>query len=313
MSKFPEPINLPSSVYASRAKRYNEVVKSAKYGIFIRVAIILFELFGVALIHSSALFLDAVTSIMDVVSTIFLIICIRLAKRPPDEDHPFGHGRYEPFGGLLLGLLLIVIGGVLLIQQSFEFFQHEVHNHIEPFSWIFPATAMIILELTYRFVNKTAKNEKSPALSADAIHYRIDGLSSLFATIALVLAGYFPQWSLIIDHFGALAIAFFMIVVGLLTSRENFHQLMDKVPETEFFEKVKIAAKQVAGVLGIEKIRIQQYGPDAHVDIDVEVDPNLIVDKAHRISQEVRAEIQKKWPAVQDVTVHIEPYYPGDH
>lgn len=62
-----------------------------------------------------------------------------------------------------------------------------------------------------------------------------------------------------------------------------------------------------------EKTRIQLYGPDAHVDIDIEVDPELSVQKAHKISQEVRIEIQKAWPAVRDVTVHIEPYYPNDH
>ena len=65
--------------------------------------------------------------------------------------------------------------------------------------------------------------------------------------------------------------------------------------------------------LAPEKIRIQRYGPDAHVDIDIEVKPSLTVDKAHKISQQVRREIQKAWPAVRDVTVHIEPYYANDH
>jgi cation diffusion facilitator family transporter len=313
MSKFPEPVDLPRSVTASRLKRYKEVVQSAKYGIFVRACIILFELIGVVLINSSSLFLDAISSIMDVVSTIFLIVCIRLAQRPPDEDHPFGHGRYEPFGGLLLALLFLVVGGVMLMQQTLELYQTESHRYIHPLAWIFPAVAMVLLELTYRFVIKTAKKEKSPALAADAFHYRLDGLSSLFATAALLAAAYYPSWSVYIDHFGAISISIFMIIVGLFAARENFHQLMDKIPEQEFFDKVEKSAKQVKGVLEVEKIRIQQYGPDAHVNIDVEVDPKLEVEKAHRISQLVRAEIQKGWPAVRDVTVHIEPFYPNDH
>jgi divalent metal cation (Fe/Co/Zn/Cd) transporter len=89
--------------------------------------------------------------------------------------------------------------------------------------------------------------------------------------------------------------------------------MMDRIPNPRFFEKVKNAARSVDGVEETEKIRIQLYGPDAHVDIDIEVDPHLTVEVAHKISQQVRAEIQKKWTAVRDVTVHVEPYYPNDH
>ena len=104
-----------------------------------------------------------------------------------------------------------------------------------------------------------------------------------------------------------------MIVMGVYAVRNNLHQLLDRVPDAHFFDTVTKAAKIVPGVLDTEKIRIQLYGPDAHVDIDVEVDPQLSVEKAHEISQKVRVEIQKEWPAVRDVTVHIEPYYPNDH
>lgn len=313
MAKFPKPVFLPADVYLQRAQRYQQVSQSAKLGIKIRLAIILFELVGVVLIHSSALFLDAVSSLMDVVSTLFLILCIKLAKRPPDEDHPFGHGRYEPLGGLLAGLILIVIGCVMLFQQVVGVFQETPARIMHPLGWIFPVTAMVLLEISYRMIVKTAKKENSPALAADAVHYRIDGLTSLFAAIALIAAAYIPAWSSTIDHGGAILIALFMIGLGLFASRENFHQLVDKVPDQEFFDRVKEASLRVPGVKATEKIRIQLYGPDAHIDIDVEVDPKLSVDVAHKISQQVRASIQKAWPAVRDVTVHIEPFYVGDH
>jgi divalent metal cation (Fe/Co/Zn/Cd) transporter len=129
----------------------------------------------------------------------------------------------------------------------------------------------------------------------------------------LMMAAFFPHWGGTIDHLGALVIACFMIGLGLYGSKINLNQLMDVVPEKHYFDTVITAAKKVPGVYGTEKTRIQLYGPDAHVDIDVEVDPLLTVDHAHGISQQVRAEIQKAWPAVRDVTVHIEPYYPNDH
>lgn len=313
MSKFPQPIYPPDDVIESRLKRNQNVIGAAKLGIKFRLAIILFEFIGVLLMNSSALFLDAVSSLMDVASSLFLIFCVKLAQRPPDQDHPFGHGRYEPLGGLLLGLFMIFLGGLMFFQQLMGAIQESEHHLLNPLAWIFPAIAVLFLEIAYRMMNHIAKREHSPALAADAMHYRIDSLTSLFATVALLIAAAWPHWGLLVDHVGALVIALFMVVIGILASKDNFHQLMDKVPDHEFFERVRCAASQVEGVEGTEKIRIQQYGPDAHVDIDVEVNPDLSVDKAHQISQFVRIEIQKAWPAVRDVTVHIEPYYANDH
>lgn len=310
---FPDPVKLPKSVFDERMHRRKEVVKAAQRGILMRVCIILFELLGVALFGSSALLMDALASCFDIAASVLLVLGVRWADRPPDADHPFGHGRYEPLIGLQLGLMLTLIGGGMLVQQSFHLTLEPHGLNMDPRAWIIPAIALVLLEICYRAVMRTARRENSPALAADAIHYRIDGLTSLFATLALLLAAFYPQWSLIFDHLGAIFIAILMVILGIIAARSNVHQLIDRVPDASFFERVRQAATHVSGVRGTEKIRIQLYGPDAHVDIDVEVDPQLTVELAHEMSQQVRAEIQKAWPAVRDVTVHIEPYYPGDH
>ena len=313
MRKFPKPLSVPQKVFASRAKRNKQVVAAAKLGIGFRLFVIIFEFVGVILINSSTLFLDAISSLTDVVSSLFLVFCIKLAQRPPDQNHPFGHGRYEPIGGVFVGILLLVLGAVMFIQQLLGMFQGEIPRYIHPWAWLFPAIAMGVLEIAYRLLIRTAKHEHSPALAADAVHYRIDSLTSLFATITLIVASIWPEWGLTVDHVGAIVIALFMMGIGVLASRENFHQLVDRVPDPQFFERVRDSALKAKGVEETEKIRIQQYGPDAHVAIDIEVNPSLTVAKAHKISQQVRLEIQKDWPAVRDVTVHVEPYYPNDH
>jgi len=313
MSKFPNPLSLPKDVYLSRIQRNRLVVRAVRLGIIFRLFVIFFELIGVIWINSSTLFLDAISSVTDVVSSLFLIFCIKLAQRPPDHDHPFGHGRYEPMGGLLLGILLIVLGGVMFFQQILGFLYQDAHHPLHPWAWLFSLIAMVVLETAYRILISIARESHSPALAVDAFHYRMDSLTSLFATIALVVAAIWPAWGVALDHSGAAAIAFFMIGMGFFAARENFHQLMDRVPEAHFFKLVQQAALRTSGVQGTEKIRIQRYGPDAHVDIDIEVQPSLSVDRAHKVSQLVRRNIQEAWPAVQDVTVHIEPYYPNDH
>lgn len=313
MKQFPEKLSLPSDVLEQRAQRQKELVRSASWGVVIRLTIIAFELIGVGLFASSALLLDALASTVDVVSSLLLILFIKLAERPPDTNHPFGHGRYEPLVGLQLGLLLLVLGAGMFIQQLLKFLEAPSDIVIDSHAWIFPVVAVVLLEVCYRFIMRTAKKQNSPALAADGIHYRIDALTSLFAAIALIAGACIPSWSHLLDHAGAMLIAFLMIILGASAARNNLHQLMDRTPDQTFFDRVKMAAKRAVGVLGTEKIGIQLFGPDAHVDIDVEVDPKLTVEVAHEISQRVRLEIQKEWPAVRDVIVHIEPYYPNDH
>lgn len=313
MTHYPDPITIPSNVAQERAQRNKEIMHSGKRGIAIRFSIILAELAGVAIFGSSALLMDALSSLIDVASTLFLMLCIKLAERPPDANHPFGHGRYEPLAGLQLGLFMVIIGGGMLFQQSYQLTQVPEGKVLDKWVWIIPFGALVLLELSYQLVMRTAKKQNSPALAADAVHYRIDGATSLFAAIALIFAAYIPEWSLFIDHLGAILIALLMIGIGLYAAKNNLNQVMDHIPENKYFQIVQKAAKAVPGVFDTEKIRIQVYGPDAHVDIDIEVEPHLPVEEAHKISQQVRAAIQKEWPAVRDVTVHIEPYYPGDH
>lgn len=313
MSKFPPSIPLPDSVRDRRIQRRRQMVVTARRGVMLRGAIIIAEILGFVFLNSSALLLDALSSLIDIASSLFLIFCIRFADKPPDKNHPFGHGRFEPIAGLQLGLFLSVIGGGMLIQQLTAISLVATSKAMEPFTWVIPLSAMVLLEISYQHLKRIAKREHSPALLADAIHYRIDGISSLFAMIALLFAAYFPQYSALCDHLGAILIASLMVGVGIFAAKNNLHQLLDRVPESKYFDKVNTAAMRVDGVLATEKVRIQLYGPDAHVSVDVEVAPDLSVERAHELTQKVRAEIQREWPAVRDVIVHVEPYYPGDH
>jgi cation diffusion facilitator family transporter len=313
MSKFPDSIPLPDSVLEQRKERNRQLIRTSRQGVSIRLSIIAAELLGFVFLNSSVLLLDALSSLMDVASSLFLVLCIKLADKPPDKEHPFGHGRFEPIAGLQLGLLLVVLGGAMLFQQIGAIMKGAEGRVLHPFTWVIPLGAVILLEMSYRILYKTAKKENSPALLADAWHYRIDSINSFFAMVALILAAYYPLQSVLIDHLGAVVIDLFMMGVGAFASRKNLHQLVDRAPEQKYFDIVRSAALSVEGVRSTEKIRIQIYGPDAHVSIDIEVDPALSVDLAHKITQKVRAEIQKQWPSVRDVIVHVEPYFPGDH
>lgn len=312
-SKFPSSIPLPTEVQQRRQERLKHMTNTALRGVMIRGVIIAAELLGFVYLSSSALLVDALSSLVDVGASFFLIFCMRLADRPPDKNHPFGHGRFEPIAGLQLGVLLAVLGGGMFLQQTTALAHQRSGESLNVFTWIIPFCAVILLEISYQIVKRTAKQQNSPALMADAVHYRIDGINSLFATVALGFGAFFPASSAFFDHLGAMAIALLMVGIGSMAAKKNLNQLLDRVPDPVFFERVREAAMRVLGVLATEKVRMQVYGPDAHVSIDVEVDPHMTVEDAHAIAQKVRVEIQKEWSSVRDVIVHVEPYYAGDH
>lgn len=310
---FPENLPVSESVLAARKERNRAVIRVAAFGIFIRLAIVLSEFIGFLLFDSRTLLLDSLATLADVISSLVLVGSIKLAERPPDREHPFGHGRYEPIAGLQLGLFLTIAGIGLFSQQSLALYGGKEEHSVGGYVWLFALVSVLLLEFSYRKMRRVAKEQNSPALLAEALHFRTDSLNSVLALVALLFASLFPAVSGICDQIGALVIALCMLAMGLFAAKKNLNQLLDRTPEFEFFDKVQKAALSVPGVMGTEKIRIQHYGPDAHVDIDIEVAPELSVEVAHTISQRVRRSIQSSWPQVQDVTVHIEPYYENDH
>jgi len=314
MSKFPEALPLSRHITKQRLIRRKTVLMAARRGILFRGLLIAIELLGCLIWGSSALFVDALSGSMDLLASFALIWCIRRADVPPDENHPFGHGRFEPVAGLFIGFLLVFLGVFSGYEQMRLFSSHTLAGAgFFPFAWLIPCLGVLFLELSYQRAKKAAKKENSPALMADAVHYRIDALGSLFALIALGLAAFFPSKAHLFDHAGALFISILMICVGGVAIKKNLHQLLDQTPDKSYFHTVREAALSVEGVLATEKLRLQSYGPDAHVAIDIEVEPHQSVEEAHALTQQVRRKIQMAWPAVRDVIVHVEPYYPGDH
>lgn len=312
MSSFPDPVEPPPFVDEVRAVRLRNLRRVVVTGIVVRGVIVVAELGAWWWLDSQTLLVDAVASALDILASIALLVAVLMATRPPDEDHPFGHGRYEPLAGLQLGLLVAVAGLWLLVEQAVV---GDARMALAATRWTFviPLSATVLLFLTGVRMRRDARELESTALLAEANHYIIDAATSLVATVGLLLGDLVPAWTNSGDTGGAVLLAAMMIVLGVMAAWENVHQIMDRVPDDEFFDRVRNAAINVDGVRDVEKTRIQLAGPDAHVDIDIEVDPQMTVAASHEITQHVRAAIQADWPAVREVVVHVEPWYEGDH
>ena len=310
---FPEPVAPRHDADRVRRQRARELMRVAWIGIALRTGVIAMELIGGVVLGYSALLVDAFSSSFDVVASLAIVVAIQLAARPPDDEHPFGHGRFEPLAGMQLGLLVCVAGVWVAIQQLRGAVESPPAADIRPWAWCLPAGAAAVLEISARIVRRIGRREESTAMIAEAYHYRIDAATSVIAAIGLFTASVLPAQGQRVDHISAALLAIAMVGLGATAVIQNFHQVLDRAPDDDHFQQVRTSALRVSGVLGVEKVRIQHAGPDAHVDIDIEVDPAMNVADAHVITQHVRAQIQSDWPAVREVVVHVEPYFADDH
>jgi cation diffusion facilitator family transporter len=257
---------------------------------------------------STSVIADGVESAGDVLASALLLVGFYVAARPADEDHPYGHGRFETLTALALGILLAATGVLI----SFRSLQSVADTHAPPALYaIWPLIASIVLKSTLAgFKMRTGKRIGSSALVADAWNDAVDILSGTAALVAVSMTIYDPARFLAADHYGGFAVGLIVVFLGLQVIRENTLTLMDTMPAPERLDEIRRVSLSVPGALGVEKCYARKTGLRYHVDLHLEVDPALSVYDGHEIATQVRIRCKESLAWVADVLVHVEPY-PG--
>jgi len=255
--------------------------------------------------NSLAVVADGIESAGDVVASIILWLGIRISAKPPDEDHPYGHGRFEILAGQAIGAFLIASGAILGWQAFLHLYQPQVTPSAFAI-WTVVLSIAIKLGLA-RWKKSAAREFRSAALQADAANDWLDVLSGCIAILAVGLNLWNPKIFSHADAIGGVFIAILVVVLGLQVLRRSSWELLDTMPSPEMLAEIKSCARAVPGALGIDKCLARKTGFQYHVDLHLEVAPDLSVEKAHKISGAVRASIRKNISWVADVLIHIEP------
>jgi cation diffusion facilitator family transporter len=255
--------------------------------------------------HSTAVVADGLESVGDVFASGIVLLGLTLAAKPADWDHPYGHGRIETVTGLFVGFTLAMTGLAISANAL-----RKIGAATPP-----PAT-FVIWPLIGSAVAKSllsgvkfhyGKKIRSAALVADAWNDSVDILSALAALVAVSFSILAPPRFLSADHWGAFAVGLIVIFTGLRVTRDTTLQLMDTMPDRESMAHVRDAALTVPGVRGVEKCYARKTGLQYHVDLHLEVDPEITVRQSHEIATEVRIVIKETLPWVADVLIHVEP------
>ncbi len=241
----------------------------------------------------------------DFVASLLVLVGISLAARPPDKNHPYGHGRFEILSGLMVGLILAA-GGVAICVRSLEYVGtvHPPPGTAGLWSLGFSVVLKTVLSITkFRFGSRIG----SAALVADAWNDAVDILSGTAALAAVSLAILDPVRFLAADHYGGFAVGMIVVATGVRVVRDASLDLTDVMPEPRKLQQIRTIALGTPGVAGIEKCFARKTGLQYHVDLHVEVNPDLSVRQGHEIATEVRIQLRESCDWIADVLVHIEP------
>jgi cation diffusion facilitator family transporter len=285
-----------------------QAVRAVQVGILANCALAAIKIITGLIGHSYALIADGIESINDVLSSVVALIGIKVAQKPADDDHPYGHGKAEQLATLFLALSLLAAGAVIAWQSL----QNLQHSRPSPHWVTLPVLLLVIvvkLALS-RFAHRKSQETLSSALRGDAWHHQADAITSAAALIGVSIAILGGEGYEKADNIAALLAC---LVIGFNGTRlllSAVHENMDGAAAEPLYAKAREIASSVHGVAMIEKLRIKKSGLGYHMDIHVQVDPAISVADGHLIGHAVQDALYASDKPFHDVIVHVEPYEP---
>jgi cation diffusion facilitator family transporter len=241
----------------------------------------------------------------DVLASAVVFVGLQLASRPPDANHPYGHGRLETIAGLFVGVILITGGaGISYRSMTAAAVVHAPPGIAAVWTLVIAIGVRAAMSaLKFRVGRRTG----SLALVSDAWNDAVDIIAASAALTAVLMARVDPARFLAADHYGGFAVGLIVVTTGVRVVGDASRALADTMPAPARMDELRAVAMSVAGVLGVEKQFARKTGLQYHVDLHLEVDPDMTVRDSHEIGHDVKSRVLAELPWVADVLVHVEP------
>lgn len=297
----PETVNSPNHRF--------QVRKITLIGMVINILLSVLKFILGIIGFSQALIADAVHSLSDLGTDIAVLLGVRFWSAPPDEKHPYGHGRIETMVTTFIGLALFAVAvrigyGALVTITSPDIRQPTI------FAFCGALLSIILKEVLYRWTLIYGKRIKSTAVIANAWHHRSDALSSMPVAVAVVISMINPKWSFV-DHVGALIVSLFIMAAAWKIIKPALMDLTDRIVSPEILNEIEQISLNTRGVKSVHAIRARKIGSGIHVDLHILVDASMTVLRGHDISTEVKHRLLENVEDIVDVVIHLEPHETG--
>jgi cation diffusion facilitator family transporter len=278
-------------------------LRSSVLGIGINLTLALVKCLAGLIGHSFALLADGIESFLDVISSSVVYYGLRLAIKPPDKEHPYGHGKADPIAAAVVGVAMIV-AAVGIAAESINLIRTP-HKLPHAYTLWVLICVVPVKALLSRYVSGVSRKIESSALRGDAWHHLSDAVASGFAFIGISAALWTGDPTA--DDWAALCAAPVILFGGWRQLRRSGSELLDTAPAPEIEEQVRTVAEGVPAVIGVEKCFVRKVGFRYYVDLHVVVHGDLTVRAGHLIAHTVADHIREKVENIAEVLVHIEP------
>jgi len=285
-------------------QRKKAMDKATWWGLIVNLLLSIGKLVVGFIGHSQALIADGLHSLSDLVSDGMVLLATHHSNVDADEDHPYGHARYETFATITLAVLLTVVGAGIGIDAINRLMDYQSIATPTYLTLIVAGISILSKEVLYQYTMIVARRVKSKLLEANAWHHRSDAISSIvvFVGIAGAMLGY-P----LLDSVAAIVVALMICKIAWDLGHQSFQELVDTGLEPETLQAMEATILAVDGVEQMHMLRTRRMGHSALADVHILVSPKLSVSEGHQISEAVEIALTNQFDEVNDITVHIDP------
>lgn len=263
--------------------------------------------------HSSAMIADAIHSLSDMGTDLFILLTLRIACRPKDKNHKYGHGKVETLATAFMGFVIAFVGFGVLVNALVNLVGHYNGQALPTPGWIafwVALSSFAIKEFLYRYTLSVGRKFSSKVVQSNAWNHRSDALSSIAATLGIGGAIFLgPQW-VILDPIAAIVVSFFILRVSALMVKDSLMELIETSLPKPFEKEILRLVGSVDGVHNPHDLKTRRVGNDIAIDLHIQVDRNLNVERAHEITVEIEKCLFDTYGQETHISIHTEPLIP---
>ncbi|PMH44462.1 metal transporter [Vibrio sp. 10N.286.49.B3] len=260
------------------------------------------------LTNSQALIADGVHSFSDLITDAAILIGSRYWSAPADDNHPYGHGRYETLTNIFIGIVLLMVG-FGLAWDSLHALNNEPETIVGSWALVAALISIVIKELLYRWTAKQADIINSRVLFANAWHHRSDALSSVPVALSVIIGFVYPE-ILYVDQIASLFVTAMIVKASVEILWPAIREITETQADEELHRKIQRYALEHHEIKEVHAIRNRRLGSGILLDFHLLVEPSMSVEQAHDISKMFKQLLIENHSELYDIIIHIEPYHP---
>ncbi len=290
--------------------RTKRIYRVTLLGMFVNMALFAFKLVAGFLGRSGAMIADAVHSASDFATDVVVLAFVRISAKPRDDDHKWGHGKYETLASLIIGVALFAVGVEILLDSA-EKIKAVAEGEVLPrpgaIAIIAAAVSIVAKEALFQWTVRVGKQTESPSVVANAWHHRSDALSSIGALLGIGAAYFLGEKWRIADPIAAIVVAALIIKVAIDLCSTALAELLEKSLPKEVEEEILAIILATPNVYKPHNLRTRRIGSDIAIEVHIRVDGNMSVFSSHEISKEIERALRARFGERTAVAIHIEP------